>query len=238
MRPAQPVEVQKDRLGILDPGGGDRDGLRRRDRGGRIDDEGRRLEPRRSTLYGAGSGNLQRSLAERVHRHGDLVRDFGDPERGVHLSGVGVWPRGGSGRGALETVNVAGAATERGGVGARGDLAGGGLCDGLAGVGVAQDGVGIVQDGLCDRSLADERFQILRQSKGVVGGCSLAREFFWDEGRWVAADFEWSDICCGDARWAQSGGCMRRRDALSVNRGAVRNRSHTIQRLNLLWVDR
>ena len=124
-------------MGILDLGGGDRDGLRRRDRGGRIDDEGRRLEPRRSTLYGAGSGNLHRSLAERVYRYGELVRDFGDPERGVHLGGLGVWPRGGSGRGALEKVNVGGAATELGGFGARGDLDGGVFCDGLAGVGVA-----------------------------------------------------------------------------------------------------
>lgn len=208
---------------------GDRDRLGRRDRRGRIDDERWRLEPGGSALDGAGRGDFQRPLPERVHRNGDLMRHFGDPEGGIHLGGMCVGPLRRSGLGAHEKVDVGRSTAQLGVGGRRGDFDGGRLVDGLAHVGVAQDGVRIVQDGLGDGARLDEGGEVLRQSQGVrqVGFLVGERE----GGRWVAADRERSDVHFRDV-WRTrggGGGC----EALGVDGGAVRNGRHPVQRFLL-----
>lgn len=229
MRPAQRGEVQKYGLGVLDLGGRDGDGLGRGDGRGRIDDEGRGLEAGRSALDGAGCGNLQRPLPEGVHWNGDLMRHFGDPECGAHRDRVGVGSGRRSGRGAHEEVDVGGPATGLGRGWSGGDFDGGRLVDGLSHIGVAQDGVGVVQDGLGDRSRLDEVGEVLRQSQGILLVGGLVRE--GDEVGWVAADEERSDVHLGDIGCPRGGAGGR--EALGVDGGAVGNGSHPVQRLLL-----
>ena len=229
MWPAQRGEIQNHRLGILDLGRGDGDGLGRGDGGGRVDDERGGLEAGGFALDGAGRGDFQRPLAQGVHRDGDLVRHFGDPEGGLHRHRVRVGPRRRAGRGPHEKVDVGRSAPRRGRRRRRGDFDGGRLVDGLAHVGVAQDGVGIVQDGLGDGARLDEVGEVLRQSQGVVQGGGLVRER--DEVWRVAADEERRDVLFGDVGRPRSGAGGR--EALGVDGGAVRDGGHPVERLLL-----
>lgn len=179
-----------------------------------------------SALDGAGGGNLQGALPEGVHRNGELMRHLGDPEGGRHRHRVCVGPVR---RGPHEEVDVGGPPTGLGRGWHGGDFDGGRLVDGLAHVGVAQDGVRVVQDGLGDGARLDEVGEVLRQPQGVlqVGGLVWER----DEVGGVGVDEEWGDVHLGDF------GCPRfgagGREALGIDGGAVGDGGHPVERLFL-----
>ena len=170
MWPGQTRKVEEDRLGVLDLGRGDGEGLGRCDRVRRNDYEDRY---RSAWMRGRG-GDLQGEILGFVLRNDNLVLHLFDPECGRHLHCVRVGV-GGLGD-ALEEGDIGGPAAYFGGLRTRGDGEEGRLGNRLAVVGGTQHGVWIVKHGLGDRAGRDELAEVLRQSRRVGPGRGLADE--------------------------------------------------------------
>ena len=111
---------------------------------------------------GERGGDVEGRIPDLVHGDDELALHLLDPERGGHLGGAGVGV--GGLLVALEEGDVGGSAADFGGGGGGGDGEEGGVGDGLALEGVAQDSVGIRQHGLGDCARGDEFAEVLRQS--------------------------------------------------------------------------
>lgn len=119
--------------------------------------------------------NFQGRLPSSEDRNREPVLHRLDPERCGHRDRIGV--RSCDCRIPFEEGDVVRAPAERHRrVGRRADGEHDGLGDRLAGYRLAQHSVGVVQNGLRDRSGRDEQCEVLGNARRVVVRCNLARE--------------------------------------------------------------